>query len=356
MMLTSPPMGRRRFPILVGLFLVACGDSAPSPIAQRWKHDDPASPLAPPGLGPEQRVLIAKAMGQGELVTVNEVNGDQVEPPFPTFPTEHAPIALGATLALVSTIGKIVGYNLAGATLFSAPDGAMLLETSPAVRAPDGSLRIATTSGRVLGFSAGGTQMFDTDVGGGAFISSPSVGSNGTTYVASDTGKLIGVDASGSKVLDVQVSAPASGPSVDDGTGHVAVGEADAVRVVDQDGHEVFKHTRAARVVGTRWVSSDLLLAWGEDGVVERLDGSGGVIASFNAGHPIYADVIYLPKNKALAVFDSTGVAHRVTEAGVEDATHELGAAPLTEIVRGETGFVFVAVGSSVVALDFELE
>src|SRR5262245_52512243 len=151
-MLRSRAMFRRLWPILFGLSAAACGDTAPSPIAMRWKHET-ASLAAPPGLGPESRVLIAKAMGGGELSTVNEQDGVMVEGPYPSFPTEHAPIALGANLVLVSTIGRITGYNLGGTQLFSVPEGgAMLLETSPLERAPDGTIRVATSSGRVLGY------------------------------------------------------------------------------------------------------------------------------------------------------------------------------------------------------------
>jgi outer membrane protein assembly factor BamB len=301
-------------------------------------------------------VLIARASGQGELATVNEENGLKVEDPFPTFPTEHAPVAIGATLVLVSTIGKVVAYNLGGTTLFTKPDGSMLLETSPLEVAPDGSLRIATTSGRVLGFAGSdGAQLFDAPIGG-TVISAPRTAANGTTYVATDEGRLVGVDASGGMTLDVPLTRPASGPSVDNDTGHVAVGEGDAVRVVDREGHEVFKHTRAARVVGTRWISTNELLAWGEDGIVERLDANGGTISTFNAGHPIYADVVPLSAG-SIAVFDSTGIAHRVNKDGVEEGTLDLGSAPATEIVRGTgIGFVFVAVGNAVMALDFELK
>lgn len=346
-------MIRRSWPILIGLLSFACGDDAAPPIISRWKHET-AGPAAPPGLGPERRVVIARSEGMGEVVTVDETNGVMVDAPFASFPTEHAPVAAGSTLILVSTIGKVVGYNLAGETQFNAPDGSMLFETSPAVSA-NGTIYLANTAGRVLGLSgADGSVVFDAAISG-AVTTRPAVATYGTTFVATDTGRLAGISGSGAVTFDVALNAPASGPSVDPKTGNIACGELDGVRVVDQAGAEVFKHARAARVTGTTWTAGGELIAWGEDGVVERLSGSGSVVSSFSAGPPIYADVHVLG-NGDLAVIDSTGVARRVTAGGAEAARIELGGAPLNEIARGTNGFVFVAVGSSVVALDFELD
>lgn len=335
-------------------FSAACGDDAPSQVVTRWVFES-ASPLAPPAIGPERRVAIAKSSGTGELATVNEENGLKVEEPFPIFATEHAPVAVGASFAIVSTIGKVVAYNLAGEPRFTQPEGAPLLETSPLVRAPDGSLRIATTAGRVLGFDGtDGVLLFDAAISG-AVTTPPAVASDGTTYVATDTGKLFGVRADGTVDPEVDVTAPASGPSVSASGGELAVGEGDAVRVVDREGAEIFKHTRAARVVGTRWTAQGELLAWGEDGIVELLDKTGATVWAFNAGHPVYAEVVPLDQG-GYAVFDSTGVVHRVTKDGASDATITLAGAPLPQIAKGELGWLYVAVGNTVVAIDFDLE
>lgn len=301
-------------------------------------------------------MAIAKSSGTGELATVNEENGLKVEEPFPIFATEHAPVSIGASFAVVSTIGKIVSYNLAGAPQYTQPEGAPLLETSPLVRAPDGSLRIATTAGRVLGFNGtDGTPLFDAAISG-AVTTPPAVASDGTTYVATDTGKLFGVRPDGTIDADVDVTAPASGPSVSASGGEIAVGEGDAVRVVDREGAQLFRHMRAARVVGTRWTAKDQLLAWGEDGIVELLDKTGGTVWAFNAGHPVYAEVVPLNEG-GYAVFDSTGGVHRVTEAGAADATLALAGAPLLQVAKGAMlGWLYVAVGSTVVAIDFDLK
>jgi len=101
--------------------------------------------------------------------------------------------------------------------------------------------------------------------------------------------------------------------------------------------------------------SDGMFFERGEHGIVDRLDGAGGVISTFNAGHPVYADVVPLG-NGSIAVFDSTGVAHRVTRGGAEDASFTLPAAPLPEIVRGALGWLFLAAGDTLWALDFELD
>jgi hypothetical protein len=125
------------------------------------------------------------------------------------------------------------------------------------------------------------------------------------------------------------------------------------VRVVESDGREVFRRPRGARVVGTRWISTNELYAWGEDGIVELLDDAGNVKASFTAGPPIYADVTPLPSGD-IAVIDSAGTAYRLSHDCVEESRLSLGGPPLAELVRGDTGYVFVTVGSSVHAVDFE--
>jgi hypothetical protein len=333
----------------LGLTLEACGggDSTRT-IFQRWKRDT-TEDAAPPGVGSDGRVVIATRSGQGEIATYNEENGVRIEGPFmPVFPTEHAPVVTANTIVIVSSIGKLVGLDFAGQTRFSKPDAPLGL-TGPLALAGDGTMRIATTSGRVLGFAADGSTLFDTPIGGAA-VSAPAIASDGTTYVATDTGRLVGVDTAGAVTLDVTVNAPASGPSVD-GT-RVAVGEIDGVRVFNGT-TEAFKHPRAARVVGTRFVGGELI-AWGEDGIVERLDASGAVMMTYNAGPPIYAPVFALD-NDELAIFDSAGSAHLVNGDGAVINKLELGGTPLTEIARGRR-LLIASVGRSVRAFDFAFE
>lgn len=352
---TAPRRRSRRLAGLAPALLLstsACSGDPAAIIAPRWRYEAPA-PAAPPGIGPERRVVVALSSGQGELVTLNEENGTKVEGPFaPAFPTTHSPVVTGTTIVIVSSIGKLVGYNLAGAQLFSAPD-APLGVTGPLALAPDGSIRVASTSGRLLGFTGAGEPSFDTAIGGAA-VTALAVDGEGTCFAATDTGRVVGVDASGAITFDRQVDAPASGPSLGPG-GRIAVGHLGGLTVFDGAGGTVFEVARQARVVGTRFLADGELAAWGEDGALEVYDAGGARTLVFAPGPPIYTPVVEV-KNGKLAVLDSAGTAHLVTRAGVAEATFALGGPPSTEVAVGELGFVFITVGSTVRALDFAFE
>lgn len=342
---------RRSVAAVLALLSVSCGDSSKVFIASRWKYMT-AADAAPPGVGPERRVVVATKAGQGSLGTLSEENGRPVEGPFSQnlFPTDHAPLAAATTIFIVSSIGKVVAVSFAGEQKFSKPS-APLLATGPLASAPDGSLRIASNSGRLVALrAADGETIFDTPIGGAA-PSPLAIGTDGTTYVATDSGHVVAIDPTGAKVFDVMVQPPASGPSVTR-EGGVLVGEGNGLRAFDGQGREVFRHPRAARVVGTRTTSRGELMAWGEDGVFELLDANGGTIATFRAGPPIYAPVVAL-KNGKFGVIDSSGVAHLVNREGKEEARLMLDAPPLAEVAVGQLGWVFVAAGRTVSALDF---
>jgi outer membrane protein assembly factor BamB len=343
---------RRTWP--VGLLLVTaltdgCGGASKPFIASRWKYDAGA-PAAAPGLGPEQRVLIALKSGTGGLFTRNEQDGTKVDAPImPLFATEHAPVASGSTIVLVTLIGKLAGLLLSGQMLYTKPD-APLGKTSPVVVAPDGSLRIASTTGMVAGFAAGdGSTLFMSSVNG-AIDTAPAVSPDGTTYVGTDTGHLTGVNASGMSVFDVTVPPPASGPST--ASGKIAVGAQDGVHVFDTSQKSIFSHPRSARVVGTKILDSGEIIAWGEDGVFELLSPTGDVIGSFKASSPIYANAIPL-KTGSFAIFDSQGGGHLVDRQGHEISSVSVGGMPENEIVLGDIGYVFVTAGNIVHAYDF---
>lgn len=331
---------------VLGLALTACGGEDPALILIRWTTPGEGA-LAPPGNGPDRRVLLAEK-DSGTFRTLEAVTGQVLEGPFPLFPTLHAPVAIGADLYLVSSIGRIVRANLAGETLPS-PSFA-LGRTGPPVVGAEGALRVVATSGRLV-VVAGEELRADVTVDGAA-ESAPAVASDGVTYVATDTGALVGVSPTGAQVFTAAVSAPASGPSV--GGDRVAVGALDGVVVFERSGAMAFRAPRAARVVGTTWDGAELL-AWGEDGKLERYAADGSVISSFTAGPPIYGPVVVLPTGK-LAVFDSTGKAHRVNKEGVGEASLELGQEASRQGTLTPGGLVVVSVGGEAKALDFEVE
>jgi hypothetical protein len=330
----------------LGLALTACGGEDLASIVIRWSTPAEGA-LAPPGEGPDRRILVA-GKDSGTFLTLEAGTGRTVEGPFALFPTLHAPVAIGADLYLVSSVGRIVRVNLAGETL---PSPAFALgRTGPPVVGADGALRLVATSGRLV-IVAGEEVRADVTVDGVA-ETAPAVANDGVTYVATDTGAVLGISATGATVFTAAVNAPASGPSVSGD--RVAVGALDAVVVFERSGAMAFRAPRAARVVGTLWDGSELL-AWGEDGKLERYGPDGSVINSFNAGPPIYGPVAILPTGK-VAVFDSTGRAHRVTKEGVAEANLELGQEAGRQAAQTELGWVVVSVGSEAKALDFEVE
>jgi hypothetical protein len=329
---------------------LGCGEDEPPLLAAvRWRQRT-SGPAAPPGKGPDARVLIASGGSAGELRTVEEANGRTIEGPFPTFPTERAPVAVGPELFLVTTIGRVVHLDLAGQEKLAPPG--QLGRPSPIAVAADGSLRVASTSGRLLSFGADGTARFDAQVEG-AVETAPAIAPDGTTYVATDTGLLVGFSPTGAEVFRASVPAPGSGPSTDGA--RVAVGALDAVVVFSAAGAEVLRHPRGARVVGTRFLSDGALVAWGEDGRVERIGIDGSVSSRFDAGQPIYTPVVSLPGDR-MAVFDRAGVAHLVDAAGATVTTVNLGGEPKREVIVGDNGWVYVTAADEVLAIDFALQ
>lgn len=328
---------------------LACGGEEPLRIAARWTHQA-TGPLAPAGRGPDGRVLVATRGSGGLLRTLEEANGLMIEGPYETFPTDHGPVAVGADLFLVSSVGRLVQLDLAGET--RGTSALQLGRTSRLVAAPDGTLRLASTTGRLVAFGPGVEPSFDASFEGAA-DERLAVSGDGVTFVATDLGRVLGFDAGGQEVFRAQVSAPAAGPSA--AGERVAVGEADGVRVFARSGAEVFRRPRAARVVGTRFLEGGDLLAWGEDGRLERLGPAGEVRFTFEAGPPIYADVAPLAGDR-FVVFDQGGTAHRLDAEGRVQATYALGGEPLRQISVGATGWLYVTVGDRLLAMDFDAD
>jgi outer membrane protein assembly factor BamB len=340
----------RTTPILLCAISVAgCTGDDPITIIERWNQAFAAEP-APPGIGPEKRVLVALQGSTGELTTHEEGTGLKIEGPHPTFPTSHAPVASNFTMFLVSTVGRIVGLEIGSGTQKSLSPATPLGVTSPLVVAPDGSLRIGSTSGRLFAMQPDGTTIYDVPFEG-PIDSAPAVASDGTTYAAIFTpGKLIGVSTSGDTVFEQPVGESAGGVSVSDA--RVAVGHNSGMKLFERAGAEIFSHPRQARVTGTRILADGRVLVWGEDGIIQLLDDGGGVVWTYNAGPPILTDVNVM--DGRLALFDSGGTVHLLDlGSGEMLRMHSLGGAPGPRIVEGELGFVYVSVGTKIVALDF---
>ena len=342
------------------LLLVALGACASDPqatagVVGAWTYDTPTD-AAPPGVGPEGRTVVLvrdAATSGGQLITLDQSAGSTIEGPFDGAPlSDHAPLMVDATIFVLNKIGGLVGLDLAGEvrwTLASPTPSA----TSALVAAPDGRVCWGTAAGELVCAAADGTLRFRASLGD-PIVSAPAVGADGRVYGATDTGRVVGVDATGAVVFEVRVDAPASGPSVGPG-GEVAVGEAAGLRVFTAGGAEKWRHTRAARVVGTSW-TADRVVAWGEDGVVERLGATGTVELSFKTSSegnpaPVYVAPVALGSG-ALGVLDAAGTAHVVGSDGASLATLALGGAPLREATAAGSR-MYVAIGRRVHALLF---
>src|SRR5687767_7478742 len=132
----------RRFsalaPIALASSVIACGGDPSRVLVSRWKHDG-ASEIAPAGIGPEGRVIVALRTGTGDLRTLEPTDGRRREGPFPAAITEHAPVAGGDLIHLISVAGRIFTFDYAGAE--RATSARVLARTTPLARAPDGGLR-----------------------------------------------------------------------------------------------------------------------------------------------------------------------------------------------------------------------
>ena len=333
-------------------FFAACGGSDSDGdfvVVVQWRTDLGAL-AAPPGLGAQNTLVVATSVPPGRIRGIDQLTAINVHGPFDTVPAQRAPVAIGAELFFVNSAGGIVHLNLAGQIL-PAP-GVRLGVASPMVLGGDNILRLGSTSGRLFGFRTDGSTAYDEEIVG-AVDTAPAVDSQGRAYYALDGGAVTGVDQTGEEIFRQPVLGPASGPSVRGS--RLAVGGGDGVYVFDTNLQtEVFRRNRAARVVGTRWLESGELLAWGEDGIVELLAADGSPLFGFNAGPPIYTPVVPVPGD-AFGVIDSNGMAYRINRNAVVESEVFLGGIPSREVAVTEQGWVAVAIGTEILAVNFAL-
>jgi len=345
---------------LAALLATACEGEPEPKILIRWTHEL-ASKAAPAGIGPERRVIVAVSEmvpdGGGHLAVIDEQIGTPLEGPFDNAQlTDHRPVLHENKIFVITKIGKLHAVDLGGTPVFTAPTGPPLGQTTPLAVAPDGSLRFATVAGDVYGFSTDGTQLFKTAVGG-AVTSALAVDEAGVAYAATDTGRLIGVDGTGGIAFDVQIGGQVHGPSVRGDL--ITVGDLDGVLGFGKDGVPRFDKPRAARIAGTAILPSQEILAWGDDGIVQLLDANGDQIMRYRSrpdGEANPPRIATEPKALAgdrFAVIDESGRAHLIDRDGRALVTVELGADPSPEITVASVGYVLVAVGNTIKAVDF---
>ena len=333
--------------LLLSWICAACSEDSRAGIATPWTFRHTAA-LAPPGTGPEGRVLVAAHDAPGRFWTLDTGSGNVIEGPFDTFPVLPAPVAIDGIVYLVTVGGRVIRLNLAGEEIGSpGPDFG---RTTPLVSAPDTSIRFGTTEGRAVSIDAEATPVFDIALGA-PVTSAPAVADDGTAYFATDTGRFVGLDPSGAVSFETTVGGPATGPSVFED--RVAVGGSRSVRTFDRaTGLIVFARPRAARVVGTRFLSDGTLLAWGDDGQVELLDPGGAPIFTYTAGPPVHAPPVRAGDGR-FGVVDSQGRAHLIGPSGARLSTLDLSGPPRTQVVEVSEDLALFTIENQIQAIDF---
>ena len=334
--------------LFLSLICAACGENPRARIATPWTFRHTTA-LAPPGIGPDERVLVAARNAPGRFWTLDPGSGSILEGPFDTFAVQPAPVTIDRVVYLVTIGGRIVRLSLTGQSIDSG--GTEFGHTTPLVPAPDASIRFGTAEGRALSIGADTTPIFDIDLGA-PVTSAPAVARDGTAYFATDTGRLAGLNPSGAIVLDVSIGAPAAGPSIFED--RVAVGGARTVRAYHRiTGLVVFSRPRDARVVGTRFLGDGTLLTWGEDGRIELLNTGGEPIFTYEAGPPVHAPPIRAGDGR-FGIVDSQGRAHLIGPNGARLSTLVIEGPPLPEATEVSEGLGLFTIGDHIQALDFD--
>lgn len=328
-------------------------------VVELWHYDLPTK-AAPPGIGAERRALIATSEAGGNtgtFVTLDQSGGLPIEGPFTGIPlTDHAPVMIGTTVFVVTKIGSIVALDLAGQTKFmKAPIGGPA-QTSPLLAVGD-ELRYGTASGLVVALDAATGDVRWQAALNDPVLNRPAAGPSGRTYAGTDLGRVVGLDGTGQIVFDQNVAAPAGACAVLP-SGDVAIAAGDGLSLFSPSGTLKWKHPRAARVVGATALGDDVL-AYGEDGLFERLDVGGNVKLSFRSRPasdmnppPFYAAPLPLPKD-GFGLLDGNGTAHLIDSTAKEHASFQGSVDILSEVGVSAVNSILVADKSSIRAIQF---
>ena len=347
-----------RFVLFAPLTVWACGgDPIESRLEERWRYEAEAT-TSPPGLGPEERVVVALtgagADGAGAVVTVNERGPQVVEGPLLglALSAPTAPVFVGTRVLYLSPIGRVLQVDLAGQELanLSLSQG----PSTPSAFTRQGTqLASATSTGQLVVVEGSEASVLRRIELASVPTSPPIFGPEQSLYVATDDGQVRGFDSAGEVIFRANLSGLASGPSLRS-DGVVVAGDASGVSAFSANGAPVFQRPRPARVVGTLPLDAGQILAYGEDGAVERLSETGELVWRFQTAEtnppPVYLPPLVL-SDGYVVVFDDSGRAHLVSPEGVGLASLELGQRPSGPAVVGSTGLIFVSVGKTLRAL-----
>lgn len=339
--------------------LVGCGGESGS--AQLLVAFDRALPArgAGVGAGPQRRVAVALAEAGpegGELRIVDDGTGIAIEGPFPGLPiAAHAPLFVGTGVALVGPIGKVSVFDLAGQTEREAALPGGPSPTTPLTRIDQNRVAYASTSG----------DLHVLDVARGVFedprrlsgVPSAKVAARpaGNLAVGTDTGRVHVFDATGGAAWTYDAPG-AVGALAFAEDGRLWLGRAGAVERIDAPGTVGVTRARVGNVTGLMARGAELV-AWGDDGVVERLTLEGVVVTrartrpDSDANPPAVAAPPAVLDDGSMIVVDASGRAHWFDASGATRATAELGGAPAPSSVQTERGTLVLTVGARVVAL-----
>lgn len=338
--------------ILRALLVAACslsfgcgGDETSLFILEAFVSSGPGGALAPIGLGPEGRLLLASTSAPGRLAALDRRSGTAVDAPFDAFPTPHAPVALDRRLFLVTPVGRVAAYELDGTGAGLFPDEGLGRTTAPVI-APGPSLRLATTAGRLLGLDGAGATVLDTPLGGAA------VGllvDGARSVVTTDGGAVVFVAADASVALQDALSPPLAAP-VRMGT-QIGVVSGDGLQLFDADGNRgpLAPTGGAIAAVG----GDTVFLLWSPDGRLRGIDGSGAEVFSTAVPGLSRAGPVALSGDRFALVADD-GVARALDARGAvvaERAEVRLPTGPLT--VDPDTDRVYYPSQADAVGLDF---
>lgn len=348
--------------LAVGLFAVGvlgCGGETSPP--QLLVAFDRALPARGAGVaaGPERRVAVALAEAGaegGELRVVDDGTGLPTEGPYPGLPiAAHAPVFVGTRVVLVGPIGKVSVVDLAGAIEREAPLPGGPSPTTPLTRIDATRVAYASTSGalHVLDVATGAFE--PTRTFGGVPSAAVASRASGELAVGTDTGRVHVFDSTGREAWTYDAPGAIGALAFAD-DGSVWLGRAGAVERLTAPGVVAATRARAGNVTGLATRGAELM-AWGDDGVVERLAADASVTArartrpDADPNPPAVAAPPAVLADGSMIVADASGRAHWFDPSGATRATAELGGAPAPSSAETARGTLVLAVGARVVAL-----
>lgn len=330
--------------------LTGCGEDPALAVAELFTIEAMGA-VAPPGRGPDDRLVIASRPPGAQISTFDVDSGVVVDPPFTAFPTEQGALQVGRRLAVVTPVGRFAVYELDGTQVALAPSAA-LGRTGPLVAGPSNTARVVTTSGRLVGIDVDGNTVLDAALQG-AGVGAPVVTAGGDSIVSTDLGNLQGFASDGTPRFTVPLAPPLSPPALV-GDDLVVVVTGDGISGYGLDGSARFEIAGTSGLAGVLGASDGSGMAWSTDGRLVRFDSSGSVQFEINLATGTRFPPVALPEGRAGWVGDD-GVARTIGSEGTVVAERALAAPPTGPALQGTRARAYIPMGNRVVAVDFAL-